>query len=104
MSGKSADVPYDSLQIFPSVDVAIVDRLPLPTAIQRCPGATVFADENAVHFIPSADHAIILPVDNDEYAGPVAMNRLPFQDTDFTPYGKRLLDPGTPTHLRPVYA
>ena len=45
MSGKSADVPYTSFHIFPSEDVAIVDRVPLPTAIHLCPGATVFADE-----------------------------------------------------------
>ena len=45
MSGKSADVPYTSFHIFPSEDVAIVERAPLPTAIHLCPGATVFAEE-----------------------------------------------------------
>jgi hypothetical protein len=41
--------------------------------------------EYAVHAIPSADHAMILPVEPAHDAGPVATNRFPFQDTEFAP-------------------
>ena len=104
ISGKSFDDSYISFQFFPSADVAIVARLPLPTATQRCPLANVFLDEYAVHFIPSLDHAITFPAEVNEYAGPVAIKRFPFQQTDFTPNGNKLLEPGTPRHFLPVYA
>ena len=41
--------------------------------------------EYAVHAIPSADHAMILPVEAAHDAGPVATNRFPFQHTEFAP-------------------
>jgi hypothetical protein len=85
-ANKSAD-PLTSVHVRPSADVAIVAADPLPTATHRCPGATVFVVEYAVQEIPSADHAIIFPAvpDFEEYAGPVATNRLPFHDTDVAP-------------------
>jgi hypothetical protein len=87
ISANKIDDPLTSVHVRPSPDVAIVAVDPLPTATHLCPGATVFVVEYAVHEIPSADHAIILPdgADFDEYAGPVATNRLPFQDTEFAP-------------------
>jgi hypothetical protein len=83
---KSGD-PLTSVHVRPSADVAIVAADPLPTATHLCPGATVLVVEYAVQEIPSADHAIIFPAvpDFDEYAGPVATNRLPFQETEFAP-------------------
>jgi hypothetical protein len=85
-ANKSAD-PLISVHVRPSADVAIVAADPLPTATHRCPGATVLVVEYAVQEIPSADHAIIFPAvpDFEEYAGPVATNRLPFQETDVAP-------------------
>jgi hypothetical protein len=74
-----------SVQIRPSTDVAIHARDPLPTATHLCPGATVFVVEYAFHEIPSADHAMILPVEHEDDAGPVAMNRLPFHAIEFAP-------------------
>jgi hypothetical protein len=85
ISGKSTAEPLTSVQTRPSAESAIHARDPLPTATHLCPGATVFAVEYAVHVIPSADHAMILPVDAAHDAGPVAMNRFPFQDTEFAP-------------------
>ena len=85
ISENSRDDPLTSVQTRPSADNAIHARDPLPTATHRCPGATVFTVEYAVHEIPSADHAIILPVEYPDDAGPVATNRFPFQDTEFAP-------------------
>ena len=85
-ANKSAE-PLTSVHVRPSAEVAIVAADPLPTATHLCPGATVFVVEYAVQDIPSADHAIIFPAvpDFEEYAGPVATNRLPFQHTDVAP-------------------
>ena len=85
ISGKSTADPLTSVQTRPSAESAIHARDPLPTATHRCPGATVLALEYAVHAIPSADHAIILPVEAAHDAGPVATNRFPFHETEFTP-------------------
>jgi hypothetical protein len=87
ISANNSDDPLTSVQVRPSAEVAIVATDPLPTATHLWPGATVLVVEYAVHDIPSADHAIILPAvpDFDEYAGPVATNRLPFQHTDVAP-------------------
>ena len=85
ISEKSAADPATSVQTRPSADNAIHARDPLPTATHLCPGATVFAEEYAFHEIPSADHAIMLLVEDESAAGPVAMNRLPFHDTEFAP-------------------
>ena len=87
ISVNNSDDPLTSVHVRPSADVAIVANDPLPTATHLCPGATVLVVEYAVHEIPSADHAIILPAgaDFDEYAGPVATNRLPFQQTELAP-------------------
>jgi hypothetical protein len=85
ISGKSTAEPLTSVQTRPSAESAIHARDPLPTATHLCPGATVFALEYAVHDIPSADHAIILPVEAAHDAGPVATNRFPFHETEFTP-------------------
>jgi hypothetical protein len=85
ISGKNTAEPLTSVQTRPSAESAIHARDPLPTATHLCPGATVFAVEYAVHVIPSADHAMILPVDAADDAGPVAMNLFPFHDTEFAP-------------------
>ena len=77
--------PLTSVQTLPSADNAIHARVPLPTATHLCPGATVLAEEYAFHEIPFADHAIILLVEHEADAGPVAMNRLPFHETEFAP-------------------
>jgi hypothetical protein len=85
ISENSVADPLTSVQTRPSADNAIHARDPLPTATHLCPGATVLAEEYAFHEIPSADHAIILLVEHEEDAGPVAMNLLPFHDTEFAP-------------------
>jgi hypothetical protein len=85
ISGKSTADPLTSVQTRPSAESAIHARDPLPTATHLCPGATVLALEYAVHVIPSADHAMILPVEHAPDAGPVATNRFPFQETEFAP-------------------
>jgi hypothetical protein len=83
-ANKSAE-PLLSVHTRPSADIPIHARDPLPTATHRCPGAIVFAVEYAFQVIPSGDHAIILPVEYVPDAGPVATNRFPFHDTEFTP-------------------
>ena len=103
-SENIADVPVTSVQTRPSVDNAIHARDPLPTAIHLCPGATVIAVEYPVHEIPSADHAIILPVEHEAAAGPVAMNRFPFHAIELAPYGNNCADAATPTQRRPLTA
>ena len=85
ISENITDEPLTSVQTRPSADNAIHARDPLPTATHLCPGATVLALEYAFHEIPSADHAMILPVDDVADAGPVATNRFPFQHTEFAP-------------------
>ena len=85
ISEKSVAEFATSVQTRPSADVAIQARDPLPTATHLCPSATVFAVEYAFHEIPSADHAIILPVEHEAAAGPVAMNLLPFHATELAP-------------------
>ena len=60
--------------------------------------------EYALHAIPSADHAIILPVEHAPDAGPVATNRFPFHEMEFAPYGNNWADPATAVHRRPVIA
>ena len=83
-ANRSAE-PLISVHTRPSADSPIHARDPLPTATHRCPGAIVFAVEYAVQVIPSGDHAIILPVEYVPDAGPVATNRFPFHDIEFTP-------------------
>lgn len=83
-ANRSAE-PLISVHTRPSADIPIHARDPLPTATHRCPGAIVFAVEYAVQVIPSGDHAIILPVEYVPDAGPVATNRFPFHETEFTP-------------------
>jgi hypothetical protein len=100
---RSAD-PLTSVHTRPSPDIAIVAVRPLPTATQRCPGATVFDVEYEFHEIPSLDHAIIFPLLPDEYAGPVATNRLPFQEIEVEPYGNKFIEFGTPVQRAPVFA
>ena len=85
ISENSSADPLTSVQIRPSAESAIHARDPLPTATHLCPGATVFVVEYAFQEIPSADHAIILPVEPADDAGPVAIKRLPFQQTEFAP-------------------
>jgi hypothetical protein len=85
ISENKSDEPLTSVHTRPSADNAIHAREPLPTATHRCPGATVLVVEYAFHEIPSADHAIILPVEDDADAGPVATNRFPFHEIEFAP-------------------
>ena len=85
ISENSSADPTTSVQTRPSVDNAMHARDPLPTATHLCPGVTVFVVEYPFHEIPSTDHAIILPVEDESAAGPVAMNRLPFHATEFAP-------------------
>jgi hypothetical protein len=85
ISEKRRADPLTSVHTRPSADNAIEAREPLPTATHRCPGATVLVVEYAFQEIPSADQAIMLPVEHAPEAGPVATKRFPFHDIEFAP-------------------
>jgi hypothetical protein len=104
ISENRSDDPITSVQTRPSADNPIHAREPLPTATHLCPGATVLVVEYAFQEIPSADHAMIFPVEHAADAGPVAMNRFPFQETEFAPYGNNCADAVIPVQRRPEMA